>query len=215
MPKKSLLRPRASEHQVDEQEIGLPCPISVGGTGEPSSPRGPPLPTLPVSRAPKAANLQCSTRKSWTDLALGRPSESAGVNVLPRTTMDVPTVEFRHTTWRRSCHRKFCHFLGITQHNNGLPVFPQVNQQHQDSPATPRQLLHPPPVNPIVWRTNSIATQDFESTSDIAADGDTDLVGSADGSDSLNPSGFLNPHRKVVGTPVTDSPFLVGRASFK
>ena len=47
----------SSEHQVDEQEIGLSCPISVGGTGEPSSPRRPPLPTPPVSRAPKAVNL--------------------------------------------------------------------------------------------------------------------------------------------------------------
>ena len=38
----------------------------------------------------------------------------------------------------------------------------------------------------------------------MAADVDTDLVGSADGSNSLNPSGFHNPYHKVVGTPVTD-----------
>ena len=57
----------------------------------------------------------------------------------------------------------------------------------------------------IVWGSNSITTQDFESTSDMAANGDTDLVGSANGYDSLNPTGYRNPYHKVVGIPGTDN----------
>ena len=89
-----LALPRASsEHQVDEQEIGLPCPISVRHYGRAFVTPG--SSTSYPSSVQSTEGSELSTRKSWTDFVLGCPSESAGVDVLPRTTMDVPTIEFQ------------------------------------------------------------------------------------------------------------------------
>ena len=163
--------PRASEHQVDEQEIGLPCPISFGVTREPSSPRGPPLSTPPVSRAPKAANLaqgKAGQTSPWvvplnqqgSMLFPGQqwmfpPSNSNASGQHPYNMAAPMPPQVWPLSWYNAAQQ-------------WPPNVPQVNQQHQDNPATPRQLLPPPPVSPIVWGTNSIARQDFESTSDMA-----------------------------------------------
>ncbi len=200
--------PRACERHLEDQESGLPCPISVSGTEESSSTPEPPQPVPPVSRAPNAVNLAQGIYGQTSPWVV--PPNQPGSYFFPGLQWNLP---------QAGMNPRGQHSYNMVAPTSMMPPqfwppswynAPQqwptnVAQQHQVNPATPGQLSLPPAsVSPIGFGVIPGNRDNFGSTSDTVTDGGIKLSGDTDGTYLLDPGEFLNPHRKSVGTPVTE-----------